>query len=34
MGSSGSGTGSGGDHLWQDSWDDDTVEDQFSKALR
>ncbi|ETS61446.1 brh2-interacting protein dss1 [Moesziomyces aphidis] len=23
-----------GDHLWQDSWDDDTVEDDFSKALR
>ena len=24
----------GGDHLWEDSWDDDDVEDDFSKALR
>lgn len=25
---------SGGDHLWEDNWDDDDVEDDFSKALR
>ena len=31
MGASSTSTG---DHLWQDSWDDDTVEDDFSKALR
>lgn len=26
--------GSGGDHLWEDNWDDDDVEDDFSVALR
>lgn len=30
----GASSASTGDHLWQDSWDDDTVEDDFSKALR
>ncbi|WFC96231.1 hypothetical protein MBRA1_002887 [Malassezia brasiliensis] len=25
---------SGGDHLWEDNWDDDDVEDDFSNALR
>jgi hypothetical protein len=25
---------SGGDHRWEDNWDDDDVEDAFSKALR
>lgn len=29
-----SGSGSGADHLWEDNWDDDDVEDDFSKALR
>lgn len=27
-------TRAGGDHLWEDNWDDDDVEDIFSKALR
>lgn len=27
-------TRSGGDHLWEDNWDDDDIEDNFSKALR
>ncbi|WFD31610.1 hypothetical protein MSPP1_002649 [Malassezia sp. CBS 17886] len=27
-------TRSGGDHLWEDNWDDDDVEDDFSAALR
>lgn len=26
--------GSSADHLWEDNWDDDDVEDDFSKALR
>ena len=25
---------SGGDHLWEDNWDDDDIEDEFSVALR
>lgn len=25
---------SGGDHLWEDNWDDDDIEDDFSNALR
>ncbi|KAF5366973.1 hypothetical protein D9758_003906 [Tetrapyrgos nigripes] len=25
---------SGGDKLWEDNWDDDTVEDEFSVQLR
>jgi len=25
---------SGGDHLWEDNWDDDDIEDDFSVALR
>lgn len=29
-----SGEQSGGDHLWEDNWDDDDVEDDFGKALR
>lgn len=39
-GSAGPGTAPGasnggpGDHLWKDNWDDDDVEDDFSKALR
>ncbi|KAK0542968.1 hypothetical protein OC846_006571 [Tilletia horrida] len=28
------GQSSSGDHLWEDNWDDDDVEDEFSKALR
>ncbi|KAL9939796.1 hypothetical protein V8E36_001613 [Tilletia maclaganii] len=28
------GQSSTGDHLWEDNWDDDDVEDEFSKALR
>ena len=24
----------GGDHLWEDNWDDDDVEDDFNVALR
>lgn len=24
----------GGDHLWEDNWDDDDIEDDFSVALR
>lgn len=27
-------TRSGGDHLWEDNWDDDDIEDDFSVALR
>jgi 26 proteasome complex subunit DSS1 len=26
--------GGTGDHLWEDNWDDDDVEDDFGKALR
>lgn len=36
-GAGGAGAGAGSapaDHLWQDNWDDDDVEDDFSKALR
>ena len=25
---------SGGNHLWEDNWDDDDIEDDFSVALR
>jgi len=25
---------SGGDHLWEDNWDDDDIEDEFRVALR
>ncbi|WFD44057.1 hypothetical protein MPSI1_002722 [Malassezia psittaci] len=25
---------SGGDHLWEDNWDDDDMDDEFSNALR
>lgn len=25
---------SDGDHLWEDNWDDDDIEDDFSHALR
>lgn len=25
---------SNGDHLWEDNWDDDDIEDDFSVALR
>ncbi|PWN40398.1 hypothetical protein IE81DRAFT_325630 [Ceraceosorus guamensis] len=32
-GATGSQTG-GADHLWEDNWDDDDVEDDFSLALR
>lgn len=24
----------GGEHLWEDNWDDDDIEDDFSNALR
>jgi 26 proteasome complex subunit DSS1 len=24
----------GADHLWEDNWDDDDIEDDFSLALR
>lgn len=36
-GSGAAGNTAGGmaaDHLWEDNWDDDDVEDDFSKALR
>lgn len=23
-----------GDHLWEDNWDDDDIEDDFTKQLR
>lgn len=29
-----SGTKSSADNLWEDNWDDDDVEDDFSKQLR
>lgn len=31
---SGAQQGGTGDHLWEDNWDDDDVEDDFGKALR
>lgn len=30
----GGGEGAGGQHLWEDSWDDDDTNEEFSKQLK